>query len=545
MTDHTTPRATRYLPQAVVATTAVVILPIAVVWWLRDADAISSAWLCVVLAIALSLAASIAGSAYWKRRRRSSALLFGELLAWGWVRRWRAERRLARGVEVLGVDRLGGGPDGHGISAQRRATLLEQVAVAIEAQDPYTDGHSRRVAVHSVMVARRMGLSSTEQETIRAAAAVHDLGKLQTPTELLNKPGKLTDAEFEITKRHAADGAEMVAALGDAELAAIVRHHHERFDGAGYPSGLVGDQVPLGARIVAVADTFDALTSRRPYRQAATHKQAIEVLEGESGHQLDPAPVQAFLDCYSGRRALVFWSVLVASPQAALAWVRARQPATPTASPSAMVAAAVASTAVFAAGFGATVSATPASDQLARAPQPPAQIVAAAVRHPSGARRASRHSSAGTSHPRTPAPIGPAAATAPSVVASPRSSPKSAGSGKPGRSGVKPPGPSGHPPGAGKPAGGGGKPGGGSGGGTSPGSGGTTGGSAGGTPPSGSGGGGGGSRGGSGGGSGGGGGGSGGPAVPPDKDACKNGGYGQYGYANQGLCVAAAEHASP
>jgi response regulator RpfG family c-di-GMP phosphodiesterase len=318
VSDYDTRRATRYLPQVVVATTAVAVMPVAAVWWLHANGAIASPWAGLTLAIALSLGASLVGSAYWKRRRGPRDLLFGELLVWGWLRRLRVERQLAKSMELLSDDeRLRGDAP----SAKRKFHVLGRLAGALDAQDAYTDGHSRRVAAHSVMVARRMGLSSEEVERVRAAAAVHDIGKLRVPADVLSKPGRLTSAEFELVKSHADAGAEIVACLGDPELSAIVRHHHERFDGAGYPSGLAGEQIPLGARIIAVADTFDALTSVRPYRPAEPHKRALEALVKASGTQLDPVAVRAFLRCYSGNRAIVFWTLLTVSPQRAVAWL--------------------------------------------------------------------------------------------------------------------------------------------------------------------------------------------------------------------------------
>ena len=162
------------------------------------------------------------------------------------------------------------------------------------------------------MIARGMGLPSEEVARVRAAAAVHDVGKLRTPKEILNKPGRLTNEEFDAIKRHSVDGAEMVAPLGDPALTVIVRHHHERLDGAGYPDHLAGDQIPLGARIVAVADTFDAVTSTRAYRGAARHREAIAILRHEAGTQLDPAAVRAFLSYYSGNRPALMWAMTVA-----------------------------------------------------------------------------------------------------------------------------------------------------------------------------------------------------------------------------------------
>ena len=204
----------------------------------------------------------------------------------------------------------------------RRERLLKQLGAALDAQDPYLDGHSRRVARYTATVARRMGLPDEQVKRIRAAAAVHDVGKLRVPQELLRKATPLSDEEFEAVMRHPEEGAEMVSCLGDDELTEIVRHHHERFDGLGYPAGLRGVEIPLGARIVAVADTFDAITSARPYRQAARHKQAIDVLIANAGTQLDPDVVRVFLRCYAGRKASVMWVILAVSPQRAFAWMR-------------------------------------------------------------------------------------------------------------------------------------------------------------------------------------------------------------------------------
>jgi putative nucleotidyltransferase with HDIG domain len=142
------------------------------------------------------------------------------------------------------------------------------------------------------MIAKAMGLSDEQVAKVRTAAAVHDVGKISTPREVMNKPGKLTDDEYEVMKRHAIVGAAMAARIDDPEITAMVRHHHEQLDGSGYPDGLSGADIPLGARIIAVADTFDAITSARPYRA-----------------------VEAFLGYYSGRRSIAGWSLIAAVPQ--------------------------------------------------------------------------------------------------------------------------------------------------------------------------------------------------------------------------------------
>jgi putative nucleotidyltransferase with HDIG domain len=321
MDEFTTTRAMRFLPHALVTTFVIAVVPVVVGWWLRAQDVISSAWACIGVAIVMSLALSAAGNSWWRRRAQSADVLFSELLIWGWLRRYRVERQLRGATAMLGL-RSGSPRVADAESVERRQQLLKQLSDALDAQDPFLDGHSRRVARYAATVARCMGLSDAEVSTIRTAAAVHDVGKLRVPRELLQKPTPLTDAEFDVVMRHAVVGAEMVACLGNPELTEIVRHHHERVDGLGYPSGLSGDDIPLGARIVAVADTFDAITSARPYRPAARHKQALDVLAGNAGTQLDPAVVRTFLHYYSGRKASVLWIILAVSPQRAVAWMR-------------------------------------------------------------------------------------------------------------------------------------------------------------------------------------------------------------------------------
>jgi HD-GYP domain-containing protein (c-di-GMP phosphodiesterase class II) len=303
-----------FLPQVLLATFVVAVLPVLAVSAVQAAGLLRSTALAVAAAMLLSLAASMAGSALWMRRPASRDLVFADLMIWGWIRRLRVERRLSRATELLGKqDKLSPG---------RQAALLEDLSAALEARDPYTHGHSRRVSRHAHMIARRMGLSREQVAKIRTAAAVHDVGKLRTPRSLLNKPGALTAAEFAAIRLHSQHGAQMVASMGDPELTAMVRHHHERLDGGGYPDGLAGSDIPLGARIIAVADTFDAITSSRPYRAAGRHKNAIEVLKQGAGTQLDSDAVAAFRSYYTGRRSSLAWSAVVAgAPQRLIGWL--------------------------------------------------------------------------------------------------------------------------------------------------------------------------------------------------------------------------------
>jgi putative nucleotidyltransferase with HDIG domain len=171
--------------------------------------------------------------------------------------------------------------------------------------------HSRRVADLSAAVAEWLGASPRGVARLRLAGLLHDVGKIHTPAAILDKRGPLTEAEYAVVKLHSEHGAAMVAPLGDQELTAIVRHHHERYDGRGYPAGLSGREIPLGARIVAVADTFDAVTSSRPYRPAIGEEEALDLLDAEAGSQLDPEVVVAFEHCHAAQRGRRARQVLV------------------------------------------------------------------------------------------------------------------------------------------------------------------------------------------------------------------------------------------
>ena len=176
---------------------------------------------------------------------------------------------------------------------------LLALANALEARDAYTRGHSDRVAVTARGLALASGLTSPAAETVAQAGRLHDLGKIGVPETVLGKCGPLTDEEWAVMRLHPLTGAQILAPLeffGDGML--IVRHHHERFDGSGYPDGLRGAAIPLGARIVAVADVYDALTSDRAYRRRLSHPLALERLRGEAGRTLDGELVVRFVETY-------------------------------------------------------------------------------------------------------------------------------------------------------------------------------------------------------------------------------------------------------
>jgi putative nucleotidyltransferase with HDIG domain len=240
-------------------------------------------------------------------------------MLWGFARRLRTERRLAEAHGLLGLSRQGAVQSG--IAGPHAADVLEQLSAALEARDAYTHGHTKRVARHSHMIATAMGLSDEQITKVRTAAAVHDVGKARTPRSVINKPGRLNAVQQQLMKRHAIDGAKMAEAIGDPEITSMVRHHHERLDGGGYPTGLTGNDIPLGARIIAVADTFDAMTSARAYRSAMRHSRALKILRREAGTQLDAGAVAAFAEYYSGQRSVAWWALWSAAPHRVAAWI--------------------------------------------------------------------------------------------------------------------------------------------------------------------------------------------------------------------------------
>jgi HD-GYP domain-containing protein (c-di-GMP phosphodiesterase class II) len=162
------------------------------------------------------------------------------------------------------------------------------LANALEAKDPYTHGHSERVAALARRLALAAGVPRAAADTIAQAGLLHDLGKIAIPEGVLRKPGSLSAEEWAAMRQHPLIGAQIVAPLEFfADGAVIVRHHHERHDGSGYPDGLRGELIPLGARIVAVADVYDALTSDRPYRPRMSRSETVRRLEEEAGRTLD------------------------------------------------------------------------------------------------------------------------------------------------------------------------------------------------------------------------------------------------------------------
>jgi putative nucleotidyltransferase with HDIG domain len=203
--------------------------------------------------------------------------------------------------------------------------LLELMVKAIEARDPYTSGHSLRVSEYARSMARDLGLSAKQVDQIESAALLHDVGKIYEEfAPLLRKEGKLTPDERMLMQRHPARSAELAATIaefrGPVELA--IRHHHENYDGSGYPDGLAADRIPLAARIIMIADTMDAMTTDRPYRKALSFERTLEELKRFAGKQFDPKLVELVANSANLRRLLGATSEQGGSPVHALgAWV--------------------------------------------------------------------------------------------------------------------------------------------------------------------------------------------------------------------------------
>lgn len=181
-------------------------------------------------------------------------------------------------------------------------STLKSLVMSIEARDSYTKQHSERVTIYALQIAEVMGLSEDEVDVIRFGGYLHDIGKIGVKDTVLLKPGKLTDEEFEEIKQHSVIGDNILKPIKFfPKERDMIRHHHERYDGRGYPDGLGGEDIPLTARILAVADTYDAMTSTRPYRKALDHSCAIEEIVRCSGKQFDPKVVEAFLESEIGK----------------------------------------------------------------------------------------------------------------------------------------------------------------------------------------------------------------------------------------------------
>ncbi|HMH82637.1 MAG TPA: HD domain-containing phosphohydrolase [Gemmatimonadales bacterium] len=184
---------------------------------------------------------------------------------------------------------------------------LEALVNALEAKDPYMRGHSARVADLSATIAHQLGLADEDLEHVRVAGRLHDIGKIGTRESVLNKQGALTPDEFEHVKQHVVIGSQILAPLSHlGDIIPAVRHHHERWDGTGYPDGLRGEEIPIGARIIGAAEVFDALSTSRAYQEKMSPENAVERIADLSGTVLDPQVVEALSAIVAKRHTLVF-----------------------------------------------------------------------------------------------------------------------------------------------------------------------------------------------------------------------------------------------
>lgn len=300
---------------SILATAATLLIPTGLVLVLL-ASVPGTPWYALALAgIATSSLVSWIGGQIWKRSSVSTGLPFQELMLWTWIRHHRAEKELLSNAQRLGLSRSGEFVAASPLTNEEELAVLYRLNAALELKDSYTLGHSRRVAKHSYRIALQLGLPAAEVETLRLAAELHDIGKLVVPDAVLTKNGKLDDHERELINQHSAAGAKILSILDRPDIVATVRHHHERWDGAGYPDGVSGSDIPLMARVIAVADTYDAITSSRPYRDRASRRRAVTVIREERGSQFDPEVADAFLRTLHQHPLLPIFGLLMSAPQ--------------------------------------------------------------------------------------------------------------------------------------------------------------------------------------------------------------------------------------
>ena len=304
-----------FLPHALAATTAVIGIPVAAVALLLAlAEGRPATTAVALLAVGVAIGVFLAGSWLWSKHTDAGDIAFGDLMIWGWLRRRSAEARLADNTRLLGLDRSGHPTEPVEISREQQVQVLRDLTAALESKDPYTHGHSRRVERHVLRTGAAMGLTVEQIEELRKAAALHDVGKIRVPDRVLRKPGQLTIEERALVEEHVVVGAWMVSSVGDADVIAGVRHHHERWDGRGYLDGLMGAEIPLYSRIIAVADAYDAMTSTRPYRASFGRDKAVDVLWAEAGIQFDPVVVEAFVAALPTRATVAGLMALFVAP---------------------------------------------------------------------------------------------------------------------------------------------------------------------------------------------------------------------------------------
>jgi polar amino acid transport system substrate-binding protein len=183
---------------------------------------------------------------------------------------------------------------------KRYKQIINALVSTIEVKDVYTEGHAKRVAEISLKLARVMGIQAGRLQTIETAAILHDIGKIGTPSEILNKKSSLTNYEYEIIKRHPLDAKKILEKIeGFEKVMELTYMHHEHYDGSGYPQGLTGDKIPIEAQIIQAADSFDAMTSKRAYRDAMSIKTVMSIFRDQRGKQFNPIVTDAMLSLFT------------------------------------------------------------------------------------------------------------------------------------------------------------------------------------------------------------------------------------------------------
>ena len=284
------------LPLSMVASFAVAVAPLLLAGVVFVVTGIYPSLIPALLLVGLfTLVAVVGGSSLWERHRSASIFSFGDLMLWNWARRQRAERRLVRNTQLLGFDRSGAYQGDPVVGDEDRLELLAEIADALDAKTAYTANHTDRVEKLSRELGEVLGLSEAELEKLSTAAFLHDVGNIRIPEHILRKPQQLTEEDRKTVESHALLGAMMAYEVVSRDVADGILHHHERWDGAGYPNGKLGDDIPLFARIIAVAETYDALTSTRAHRHSLSPRSALEVLRAGAGSQFDPRVVEALV----------------------------------------------------------------------------------------------------------------------------------------------------------------------------------------------------------------------------------------------------------
>lgn len=250
----------------------------------------------LALVASMTVTMVVIGAWLWDLHRASWLFSFGDLMLWNWVRRHRAEKRLVRNTKLLGFDRTGHYRGNAVVTDDAdRLELLAEIADDLDAKSSFTVNHTDRVERLAHDIGEVMGLEEEQLKKLATAAFLHDVGNIRIREDVLRKPEALSASERRDIESHALLGAMMAYEVVTRDVADGILHHHERWDGEGYPNGKKGDEIPLYARVIAVAEAYDAMTSTRAHRQSLSPAAALEVLKIEAGSQFDPRVVEALV----------------------------------------------------------------------------------------------------------------------------------------------------------------------------------------------------------------------------------------------------------